>query len=454
MGDILLIALLLNVVSQCPSEAELLTAQNQMALARSAFERAMRSYSKESPEVLGAHRALQSSSDELDALLARASTCEAERQDEARLATTCPTLDEVRTRKSAVKEFGAQSPEERAYRRAMLARERCNASEERNQYLSGALVWTPDLTAPSLDRCPLWTTAVSKEEPERRVRTRCIVKDTTTEFVAYSYIASSTDGFLISDELYRDGGVESSRLFWSRTAPGCTAPCDHDRLLRVVEDSRTTCYAADSAEINCAVLGPGDAEPPSKSFLSSQVNKRGTIRWPYGFDTITTRSLFETEDFCLDPDESGAFSCVLEASEDRSIVFANFESQRVSVGWVPAPDGLALQKVTISSGDIDDCDEMGLAFQSAVSLIKSKYPSVRARKGPAHGSRKCRDYMSEGAVYFSIADSNFEVRVDTFWLDGAYRVYITYHLLPALNLSTAYRTRSTVNKAIDAMGKL
>jgi hypothetical protein len=169
---------------------------------------------------------------------------------------------------------------------------------------------------------------------------------------------------------------------------------------------------------------------------------------------MTRRTDFNDEHFCLDPDDSKAVTCILNEDADRSLSFGSFSANDIRVRWVPAPDGMVLEKITIVSQPIDDCGEMSRAFQSATGLITAKYPSLKLKKGRLHGSKRCKHHMDEGNVYVSLADGNFEIRIDTYWYEGSYRVFISYTLLPALEQAHLLRARKELENATDAMGKL
>ena len=170
----------------------------------------------------------------------------------------------------------------------------------------------------------------------------------------------------------------------------------------------------------------------------AQVKIYDQIGFPYG---ITKDSVFDGDDFeadCADQTEDDiAISHWLCWSKSESTTYnleiGNFESNSAFFNLLAdsANGEYFIYEITVSSNKYDECNDMARSRLSLIAAISAKYSKgAQIEKGKKFSSDKCKDYMEEGLTFYKITKGNWEVKVDSYWYDGGYRVFAQYRYLP------------------------
>jgi hypothetical protein len=127
----------------------------------------------------------------------------------------------------------------------------------------------------------------------------------------------------------------------------------------------------------------------------------------------------------------------------------------VSVEFLGIGDKAVLTQVTVTSPEIEDCDNMASAFSSLVGLVQAKYAKgAKIRKGSKYGDRACKHYMKKGNVFFDANTKQWMIDVDSYWSSGGYYVYLSYSYLPHRAQLHARKAAARSEKIVDSLEKL
>lgn len=164
--------------------------------------------------------------------------------------------------------------------------------------------------------------------------------------------------------------------------------------------------------------------------LRSPSSFPASIRLDQDYNDIAERiNLCYSED-----NEVGTKVCDLRWDSTIDFTIASFTSGEADVYFFSEDSGrFSLPyRTTITSQDYDDCDDMASAKESIIAALAAKYKGSKAKiqKGPKFGSKKCKDYMNEGLTSYTIQTSDWRYVIDSYWNDGAYKVYAAYIYLP------------------------
>jgi hypothetical protein len=178
-----------------------------------------------------------------------------------------------------------------------------------------------------------------------------------------------------------------------------------------------------------AAPAPALAASPLDAAVKRARAVKPTPKFPFGLQPVTQQeSLAGQLGTCLAPDAAGGQTCWLKPGTGTPIDAGAFRPQHVSVRFTPAAgDGRRdLYAVTASMEGIATCQAMSDALQSAIKMAITSYGKPkRVQEGPRAGSTQCRDYRSEGQVFYRAQYPGWQLTADVYWADG-FTVYLTW----------------------------
>jgi len=134
------------------------------------------------------------------------------------------------------------------------------------------------------------------------------------------------------------------------------------------------------------------------------------------------------------------------------VKYDNFYSKRTSFQFYKGK----LYRIYLEQNAIKTCDDMYKAKESAQALVELRYSSIKNVKsfGDFYGEALCKYYMDEGLSFFEMHNTNWKIRIDTYFIDGAFNLYISFTYVDLFKELVKSKVKQNERENTDALNKL